>query len=165
MGLTTGNFPPVDPATFMQTPYRERIKTLSRHWAEYGFGAPKITTLIYIAKLLFFYALGGALIATLTSHLDPLHPAAWWDEPIVYQKLLLWTVLLEALGMAGSWGPLAGKFKPMTGGFRYYARLGTIRVPPWPGKVPFTSGDGRTLVDVGLGHIAPVADTELLARA
>ena len=31
MGLTTGNFPPVDPATFMQTPYRERIKTLSNN--------------------------------------------------------------------------------------------------------------------------------------
>ena len=86
MPLTTGNFPPVDPATFMQTPYRERIKTLSRHWAEYGFGAPKITMVIYIVKLLFFYVLGGVLVATLTSGLDPLHPAAWWDEPIVYQK-------------------------------------------------------------------------------
>src|SRR5439155_26528972 len=108
MGLTTGNFPPVDPATFMQTPYRERIKTLSRHWVEYGFGAPQITALIYIAKLLFFYALGGVLAATLTSNLDPLHPATWWDEPIVYQKRLLWTVLLETFGVAGSWGPLTG---------------------------------------------------------
>jgi hypothetical protein len=150
MGLTTGNFPPVDPATFMQTPYRERIKTLSRHWAEYGFGAPKITTLIYVAKLLVFYAVGGVLLATLTSHLDPLHPAAWWNEPVVYQKLVLWTVMLEALGVAGSWGPLAGKFKPMTGGVLYWARPGTIRVPPWPGKVPFTKGDARTKLDVAL---------------
>src|SRR4051794_41564185 len=52
MGLTTGDFPPVDPATFMQTPYRERTKTLARHWAEYGFGAPKITGVVYIVKLL-----------------------------------------------------------------------------------------------------------------
>jgi hypothetical protein len=150
MGLTTGNFPPVDPAEFMQTPYRERIKTLSGHWAEYGFGAPKITTLIYVAKLLVFYALGGVLVSTLTSDLNPLHPAAWWDEPIVYQKLVLWTALLECLGVAGSWGPLAGHFKPMTGGFRYYARVGTIRNPPWPSKVPFTGGDRRSIVDVGL---------------
>jgi hypothetical protein len=149
MGLTTGNFPPVDPATFMQTPYRDRLKTLSAHWAEYGFGAPKITTLIYVAKLLFF-ACGGALVATLTSDLNPLHPADWWKEPIVWQKLVLWTVLLEILGVAGSWGPLAGHFKPMTGGVHYYARPGTIRVPPWPGKVPFTSGDKRTVVDVAL---------------
>lgn len=48
----------------MREPYRERIKVLARHWAEYGFGAPKITGLIYVAKLLLFYALGGVLVAT-----------------------------------------------------------------------------------------------------
>src|SRR3954470_8525580 len=150
MGLTTGNSPPVDPATFMQEPYRERTKTLARHWAEYGFGAPKITAVIYIVKLLFFYVLGGLLVATLTSGLDPLHPAAWWNEPIVYQKAVIWTVLLECLHLAGSWGPLAGHFKPMTGGLRYYARVNTIRLPPWPDKVPFTAGDRRTRLDVAL---------------
>ena len=30
MGLTTGNFPPVEPAEFMRQPYRERVKVLSR---------------------------------------------------------------------------------------------------------------------------------------
>src|SRR6201991_1275380 len=150
MPFTTGNFPPVDPATFMQTPYRERIKTLSRHWAEYGFGAPKVTMVIYIVKLLFFYVLGGALVATLTSGLDPLHPATWWKDVVVYEKAILWTILLECIGVAGSWGPLAGHFKPMTGGFRYYGRLRTIRQPPWPGKVPLTGGDERTAVDVAL---------------
>src|SRR3954447_22483902 len=126
MPLTTGNFPPVEPATFMDTPYRERIKTLSRHWAEYGFGAPKITAVIYIVKLLFFYVLGGVLVATLTSGLDPLHPAAWWNEPIVYQKGVMGPVLLECRGLPGSWGPLADLCKPMTGGLRYYARVNTI---------------------------------------
>ena len=60
----------------MQMPYRERTKTLARHWVEYGFGAPKITAFIYIVKLLVLYALGGVLVATLTSGLDPLDPAA-----------------------------------------------------------------------------------------
>jgi hypothetical protein len=150
MGLTTGDFPPVDPATFMETPYRERLKTLSRHWVEYGFGAPKITMLIYIAKLVFLYALGGILIATLTSHLNPLHPSAWFYAPIVYQKMVLWTVLLECLGVAGSWGPLAAHFKPMTGGWHYWGRPGTVRVAPWPARVPFTGGDSRTWLDVVL---------------
>jgi hypothetical protein len=156
MGLTTADFPPVDPATFMQTPYRERTKTLARHWAEYGFGAPKITGVIYIVKLLFFYVLGGVLVATLTSGLDALHPAEWWNEPIVYQKAVIWTVLLECLHLAGSWGPLAGHFKPMTGGPRYYARVNTIRLPPWPDRVPFTRGDARTRLDVTL-YVALIA--------
>src|SRR5439155_25900789 len=155
MGLTTGDFPPVDPATFMQTPYRERIKTLTRHWVEYGAGLPKMIMLIYVAKVALF-ALGGVLVSTVTSDLNPLHPAAWFDEPIVYQKLVVWTVLVEVLGIGGAWGPLTGHFKPMTGGVRYWARPKTIRLPPWPDKVPFTKGDERTVFDVAL-YLALIA--------
>ena len=150
MGLTTNDFPPVDPATFMQTPYRDRIKALTRHWVEYGSGSAKVVMLIYVAKVVFFYALVGVLVSTFTSDLNPFHPAAWWDEPIVYEKLVLWTLLVEVLGIGGAWGPLTGHFKPMTGGVLYWARPQTIRVPPWPGKVPFTAGDTRTRLDVGL---------------
>ena len=39
--------------------------------------------------------------------------AGWWNQPIVYQKAILWTVLLETIGVAGSWGPLASKIKPI----------------------------------------------------
>jgi Transmembrane protein of unknown function (DUF3556) len=150
MGLMTGNFPPVDPATFMDKPYQERLKTLTRHWVEYGFGSPKVIMVMYLLKLVFFYVIGGVLVGTLTSHLNPLHPSAWFFQPIFYEKAVLWTVLLECLGFAGSWGPLAGHFKPMSGGVHYYARPGTIRLPPWPGKVPFTKGDERTPGDVVL---------------
>src|SRR3954451_10925671 len=38
----------------------------------------------------------------------------------------------------------------MTAGFRHYARPGTLRLPPWPDRVPFTKGDERTEVDAGL---------------
>lgn len=150
MGLKEGDFPPVDPATFEQLSYRERIKILSRHWAEFGFGAPKITAIIYIVKLVVFYAIGGILVGTLTSHLNPLHPREWWDQPVFYQKAVVWTMMLEALGVAGSWGPLSGHFKPMTGGVLYYARTGTLRNPPWADKVPGTAGFTRTPVDVAL---------------
>ncbi|WP_354697935.1 hypothetical protein DSM112329_03593 [Paraconexibacter sp. AEG42_29] len=150
MGLKEGDFPPVDPATFEDMTYQERIKTLSRHWAEFGFGAPKITAIIYIVKLLVFFCIGGILVGTLTSDLDPLSPSEWWDQPIFWQKAVIWTMMLEALGVAGSWGPLAGHFKPMTGGVLYYARTGTLRNPPWPSKVPATAGFTRTPVDVAL---------------
>ncbi len=148
MGFMTGNFPPVDPATFMDKPYQERLKTLTRHWVEYGFGSPKVIMVMYLLKLVFFYVVSGVLVATLTSHLNPLDPSAWFFQPIFYEKAVLWTVLLECLGFAGSWGPLAGHFKPMSGGVHYYARRGTIRLAPWPDKVPFTKGDERTRVDV-----------------
>lgn len=150
MGFKTGDFPPVDTDTFLDLPLRERMRTLALHWAEYGFGTPKMIHTIYIAKLLVLYMFGGVLIATATSGTGPFWDVAqWWNQPIVYQKLVLWTVLLEAIGVAGSWGPLAGKFKPMTGGVLYFARLGSIRLRPWH-RVPFTDGDSRTLLDVVL---------------
>ena len=104
---------------------------------------------MYLLKLVFFYAVGGVLVGTLTSHLNPLHPSAWFYQPIFYEKAVLWTVLLECLGFAGSWGPLAGHFKPMT---RRRALLRTAwhDPPARRGRTRSRSpkGDERTPVDV-----------------
>jgi hypothetical protein len=157
----------------MRKPYRERTQVLARHWVEYGFGTPKITALIYIAKLLVFAVFCGVVVATTTSGLDPFSPASWWHEAIVYQKLVVWVLLIESLGIAGSWGPLAGHFKPMTAGFRHYGRAHTIRLPPWPDHVPFTKGDDRTPIDAALyvallvsmiaALVVPTASNNLMA--
>ncbi|WP_416985774.1 DUF3556 domain-containing protein [Streptomyces sp. T028] len=150
MGFKTGDFPPVDQETFLEKPLMERVRTLALHWVEYGFGTPKMIPATYVVKVLFLYVLAGTALATWTSQAGPFWDVAgWWDQPAVYQKLVLWTVLLEALGVAGSWGPIAGKFKPMTGGVLFWARPGTIRLRPWK-RVPFTGGDRRTALDVAL---------------
>src|SRR5580704_17670157 len=156
MGFTKPDSPPVDPETFLQLPLMERMKILALHWVEHGFGSPRVIHTIYIVKLLLFYILGGVVVATLTSHLPPFWDVAgWWNQPIFYEKAVLWTVLLETIGVAGSWGPLAGKFKPMTGGILFWARTGTIRLRPWK-RVPLTAGDRRTPMDVAL-YLALIA--------
>jgi hypothetical protein len=150
MGFTTPTLPAVDFESFLQQPLMERIKTLTLKWVDFGYGVPRVVHIMYIAKLVLFYALGGIVIATATSNLPAFWlVSAWWDQPIVYQKVILWTILLELLGLAGSWGPLAGKTKPMTGGFRFWARPNTIRLRPWK-WVPFTSGNRRTWFDITL---------------
>ncbi|WP_128377167.1 DUF3556 domain-containing protein [Streptomyces cavernae] len=148
MGFKTGDFPPVDQETFLEKPLQERLRTLALHWVEYGFGTPKMIPAIYVCKVLFLYVLTGTALTTWTSGVGPFWDVAhWWNEPIVYQKLVLWTVFLEAVGVAGSWGPIAGKFRPMTGGILFWARPGTIRLRPWK-RVPFTGGHRRTAADV-----------------
>ncbi|MFJ3338477.1 DUF3556 domain-containing protein [Streptomyces sp. NPDC086766] len=150
MGFKTGDFPPVDLDTFLDKPLLERTKALALHWVEYGFGSPKMIPTTYVVKILFLYLFAGIALITWTSGVGPFWDVAgWWNEPIVYQKLILWTVLLESVGVAGSWGPIAGKFKPMTGGILFWARPGTIRLRPWK-RVPFTGGDRRTVGDVVL---------------
>ncbi len=150
MGFTTPTYPAVEPEEFLRQPLMERIRILVLKWADSGYGVPKMVHTIYLVKLVFFYALGGIVIATVTSGLPAFwHVSEWWNQPIVYEKAILWTVLLELIGLAGSWGPLAGKTKPMTGGYRFWARLNTIRLRPWR-WVPFTSGNRRTWFDIVL---------------
>ncbi|WAJ46450.1 DUF3556 domain-containing protein [Mycobacterium sp. Aquia_216] len=150
MGFIKPYLPDVDPDNFLKQPLMERMRILATDWAENGFGSPKMIHTIYIVKLVVFFALGGITVATATSGLPAFwHVSAWWNQPIVYQKVILWTVLLEAIGVAGSWGPLAGKVKPMTGGILFWARPGTIRLRPWK-WVPFTNGDRRTWFDIAL---------------
>ena len=149
MGFMNPTSPPVDPQEFLQRPFLDRMRYLATFWADNGFGSPRVFHVIYILKVAILYAVGGLLVVSLTSDVGSVfHFSSWWDEPIVYEKLVLWTVLLEVLGVGGSWGPLAGHFKPMTGGAHYWLRPGTIRLPPWGRTVPFTQGDSRTLGDV-----------------
>jgi Transmembrane protein of unknown function (DUF3556) len=150
MGFTKPDLPAVEPENFLRLPLMERMRILATHWVEHGFGSPRMVHMIYILKLVVLYALGGVVVATATSHLPAFwHVTQWWSQPIVYQKAILWTVLLETIGVAGSWGPLAGKVKPMTGGILFWARPGTIRLRPWK-WVPFSAGDRRNGCDVTL---------------
>jgi len=167
MGFKTGNFPPVDPESFLDKPLMERTRALAVHWAEYGFGTPKMIHTIYLVKMTLLWLVAGAVLITWTSGVGPVwHVAGWWDQPIVYQKAVAWTMLLETVGIAGSWGPLAGKFRPMTGGILYWARPGTIRLRPWK-AVPGTAGDTRTVLDVllYLGFLATLAAIVLTPAA
>jgi uncharacterized membrane protein YkgB len=149
MGFLTPTPLPVEPEQFLPLPLRERLRILALDWVDNGFGTPRMVHMIYLLKIFVFYIGGGIALVSLTSDVGGVFSFAdWWKEPIVYQKLILWTVLLEILGIGGSWGPLAAHFKPMTGGFHYWLRPGTIRLPPWPGTVPLTSGDRRTVGDV-----------------
>ena len=151
MGFKEPDFPQVDPATYRQIPFLERMRTLQNFWVEYGFGTAKQVHMLYVYKIA-FYAIVGLLIAWATTPaLPPLTDVGGWiTEPIVYQKMLIWTVLFEVLGLASSSGPLSFKFAPMIGGVLFWSRRGTLRVPPYPGKVPLTAGDHRTTWDVGV---------------
>ena len=74
----------------------------------------------------------------------------WWTEPIVFQKFVVWTLLWEILGLGCGSMPLTFRFLPPIGGILYWLRPGTVRLPPWPDRVPLTRGSRRTPLDVAL---------------
>ena len=150
MGYRTAELPPVDLDEFPKIPFLPRMKLLQLHWVEAGFGTPKQTAMFYVWKI-FFYALFGLIFAgAFTAGLEFNDIGGWWDEPILYQKLMIWTVLMEILGLAATCGPMAFHFDPPIGQSLYWWQNDTIRIPPYPNHVPFTKGNRRTPWDTGL---------------
>ena len=150
MGFASPNLPDLEVDQWRALPRAERTKILQQHWALNGFGTPYAVYLLYVLKI-GLYILGGLLFAASTPGIGGLGDVAdWWTAPVVFQKVILWTLLFEVLGFGCGFGPLTLRFLPPLGTFLYWLRPGTIRLPPWPDRVPGTHGSTRTVVDVAL---------------
>ena len=149
MGFLQPSPPPVDLEEWQRLPHLERIKPLAQDWALNGFGTPYAVYLLYIVKLV-VYVVGAILvIGATTPGLGGIGDFGdWWTQPIVFQKLVVWTLLWEVVGLGAGSMPLTFRFSPMIGGILYWLRPGTVRQPPWPERVPLTAGSTRTPVDV-----------------
>ncbi|WP_018181032.1 DUF3556 domain-containing protein [Jongsikchunia kroppenstedtii] len=148
---------PMAPAAVLALPLRERVRVLSSTWVTEGFNTPRMLHVVYILKMLgLYFAVGLAITSWTTSTVHFTDPGTWFNHIVVYQKLAIWLMLLEVIGLGGAFGPLCGHFAPMLGNIRYWLRPGTIRMAPWGKRVPLTGGDTRTGFDVAL-YIAVLA--------
>ena len=148
MGFLKADSPAIEYESWRTGSRSERLKPLVRHIAERGMGNPDVLYAVYAVKIVLFI-LGGFCFAMATKGIDGWgNVASWWSEPIVFQKVVLWALLFEVLGLGCGFGPLTGKFKPPMGSVLYWLRTGTLRLPPWPDRIPFTAGDRRTLLEV-----------------
>jgi hypothetical protein len=148
MGFLKQDAPVVDYQEWSKGTRAEKIMPMARHWAEVGFGTPVVMHLFYVVKIL-LYILGGALFALATKGVDGLTDVGrWWAEPIVFEKVVLYTMLFEVVGLGCGFGPLNNRFFPPMGSVLYWLRPKTIRLPPWPNRVPLTKGTARGPIDV-----------------
>src|ERR1700733_6486628 len=165
MGFITPDLPDVDHDTWPTLPRSTRMQVVTRHWVEHGFGTPSAIYLLYVLKMA-AYAGGAAAVISLTPGLGGLDRIeTWWTQPIVYQKVVVFTLLFEVLGLGCGSGPLTARFWPPIGGLLFWLRPNTIRLPPWPRVVPFTRGDTRTIVDVALYAIVLASGIRALLSA
>jgi hypothetical protein len=147
MGFLKQDAPVVDYEQWSKGTRAEKIVPMARHWAEVGFGTPVVLHLFYVVKIL-LYILGGWLFALATKGIDGFtNVASWYAEPIVFEKAVLYTMLFEVIGLGCGFGPLNNRFFPPMGSILYWLRPNTIRLPPWPKRVPLTTGSTRTPVD------------------
>ena len=150
MGFLEQDSPAVDYRQWSTGTRAQKIRPMAQHWAEVGFGTPVVMHLFYVVKIA-LYILGGWLIALRTSGIDGFTDiAGWYAEPIVFEKVVLYTMLFEVIGLGCGFGPLNNRFLPPMGSILYWLRPRTIRLPPWPSRVPLTSGTSRTRLDCAL---------------
>ena len=163
MGFLAPALPAFDLAAWRAGSHHDRIKPLAQDWALNGFGTPYAVYLLYLVKVV-LYALGALVVISATPGAGPLGDVAqWWFRPVVYEKVVVWTLLYEILGLGCGSMPLTLRFLPPVGGFLYWLRPGTMRLAPWPGRVPLTGGTRRALADVVLYLGVLVSGVALLA--
>jgi hypothetical protein len=150
MGFLKQDAPVVDYEEWSKGTRAEKIVPMARHWAEVGFGTPVVLHLFYVIKIL-LYILAAWLIVLTTKGIDGFtNVGRWYAEPIVFEKVVLYTMLFEVMGLGCGFGPLNNRFFPPMGSILYWLRPSTIRLPPWPNRIPLTSGTTRTPVDAAL---------------
>lgn len=149
MGFINPTPPPFDVQEWKQKPHLERVKPLAQDWAANGFGTPYAIYLLYLAKLALFGWGAFAIIGASTPGLEGSF-SDWFSQAIVWQKVVVWMILWEIVGLGSSSMPLSFRFLPPVGSVIAWLRPGTIRLPPWPDHVPLTKGNTRTIFDLAL---------------
>jgi hypothetical protein len=161
MGFLAPSLPDVDLDEWRSRSHHQKIRSLAQDWALNGFGTPYAVYLLYVVKLIGYVLGAAAVIATTDGIGGVTEYRDWWTELVVYEKIVVWTLVYEILGLGCGSMPLTFRFLPPIGGLLYWLRPGTMRLAPWPGKVPLTSGTTRSPLDVLL-YVGVVASGVVL---
>ena len=150
MTPTDADLPPFEMQRILAAPFPERVKLVCQSWAAQISPNQPIVMALYWAKYLFFYIGGWAFFVSFNSNYPGLlSPLEWAFTAAAFQKAIAWSIVYELLGLGCSWGPMNARFKPMTGGFRYFLRPGTTKMPLFPGA-PIIGLPTRSWLDVAL---------------
>jgi hypothetical protein len=157
MQLIAPTPPPYDSIVWAKLPLHERGRMVCEAWALQGYGTPLGVFLAYLLKL-GLYVAGWVVACRFTPGLGELSSiATWWLAPVAFQKAIVWSLLFEVLGLGCGSGPLTGRYFPPVGGFLYFLRPGTTKLPLFPG-IPLVGQRTRSLFDV-LAYLALVLAT------
>jgi hypothetical protein len=149
LGLLDPTLPDYDPLEWRRLPFAERARLVCRSWALQGYGTPWPVYVVYALKV-GLYVGGWVLFCSMSPSLGgPSEIAAWWLEPLAFQKAIVWSALFEVLGLGCGSGPLTGRYAPPVGGFLYWLRPGTVKLSLFP-RLPVLGGDRRGWLDVAL---------------
>ena len=150
MGFLKPTAPPYDPLVWEKLPFRERARQSCQAWALQGYGTPIAIYFLYAIKILALRRGVGLLLQLHAGHgraSDRSRPggSSRWRS----RRRSSGACSSRASGLGCGSGPLTGRYFPPVGGFLYFLRPGTTKLPLFPGA-PIVGGFRRTWLDVAL---------------
>ncbi|MFW6067557.1 MAG: DUF3556 domain-containing protein [Myxococcota bacterium] len=161
MGLLDPVKPPYEPLEWARKPLPERGRMVCESWAMQGYGTPLGVFVLYVLKVVFYVGVWVVFCGFSPALGDVADIGSWWLHPIAFQKAIVWSMLFEVLGLGCGSGPLTGRYFPPVGGFLYFLRRGTTKLPPFP-RLPLLGGRTRSTLDVLLYLALLVASVHAL---
>ncbi len=161
MGLLDPTPPPYDALAWVKQPLPERGRMVCEAWAMQGYGTPPGVFAVYAVKVGLYVAAWVAFCGCSPALGGWASIASWALHPIAFQKAIVWSLLFEVLGLGCGSGPLTGRYVPPVGGFLYFLRPGTTKLPLVPGW-PLLGGRTRTWLDVALYAALVAASLRML---
>ncbi len=150
MSIAKSDAPPYSLDDLVAAPFPERMRLVSRTWAEQVAATPLAVVTMYWVKYLLLFAGMWAFFCSFSAGYPGFTPiASWAFTGLAFQKAILWALFYESAGLGCSSGPMNARFWPPIGGFLHFLRPGTTKLPFLPG-IPVFGGTRRTWLDVAL---------------
>ncbi len=149
MTASAPDLPPYEPRRVLDAPFPERVRMACQTWANESPNRPEVMAL-YWGK--YFFVLIGmwAFWCSFNAGYPGFFSFADWTfTNEAFKKAMVWSMCWELFGFGCGWGPMNARFDKWYGGYRHFARVGTIKHPLFLG-VPLIGGQTRGWLDVTL---------------
>ena len=141
------DLPPYEPQRVVDAPFPEQVRLACTTWAHSSPNRPSLMAL-YWGK--YFFALIGAWAFWCSfnaGYAGFFEFGSWAFTANAFKKAIVWSMAWELFGFGCGWGPMNARFDKFFGGYRHFARPGTIKLPLFRGA-PLIGGDTRNYIDV-----------------
>jgi hypothetical protein len=140
-------FSPHPPEKIINAQFPERVKLACQNWAHSSPNLPSVMALYWIKYIVALIG-GWAFWCSFNTDYPGFTQVADWAFTVeAFKKAMVWSTAWELFGFGCGWGPMNARFDKWFGGYRHFARTGTIKHPLLPGA-PLIGGTTRNWLDV-----------------
>lgn len=143
------DLPPYEPKRIVEAPFPERVRLACTAWADSSPNRPSVMALYWCKYFFVLIGLWAFWCSFNVGYPGFFHFAEWTFTNEAFKKAVVWSMAWELFGFGCGWGPMNARFDKWFGGYRHFARTGTIKLPLFRGA-PLIGGDTRNALDVGL---------------